>query len=148
MFKPYRILVPTDMSEHSDKAIRNALDIARQYNAEVYLLHVVQDPVQQCTIDYCISGELWKQLEDQMIESVREGMRRQLAKYPSIDPAAIKTDIKTGIPYQAILKEADEREIDLIVIASLGSTGLAKYLMGSVARHVLLGAKCSVLLTK
>jgi universal stress protein A len=148
MFKPYRILVPTDMSEHADKAIRNALDIARQYNAEVYLLHVVQDPVQQCTIDYCISEDLWNQLQEQMIESVREEMRMQLAKFPSVDPASVKTDVKTGIPYQAILKEAEEREIDLIVISSLGSSGLAKYLMGSVARHVLLGAKCSVLLTK
>jgi universal stress protein A len=148
MFKPYRILVPTDMSEHSDKAIRNAFDIAKQYNAEVFLLHVIQEPVQQCTIDYCISEELLSQLQEQMLESVRKGMRTQLAKFPSIDPALITTDVKIGIPYQAILKEAEERDIDLIVIASLGSSGLAKYLMGSVARHVLLGAKCSVLLTK
>jgi universal stress protein A len=148
MFKPYRILVPTDMSEHSDKAIRNAFDVAKQYNSKVYLLHVVQNPVQQCTIDYCISEDLWSQLQEQMFESVRKGMRTQLAKFPSIDPAAITTDVKIGIPYQAILKEAEERDIDLIVISSLGSSGLAKYLLGSVARHVLLGAKCSVLLTK
>jgi nucleotide-binding universal stress UspA family protein len=83
-----------------------------------------------------------------MLESVRKGMRTQLAKFPSIDPAVIITDVKTGIPYQEILKEAEERDIDLIVISSLGSSGLAKYLLGSVARHVLLGAKCSVLLTK
>ncbi len=148
MFKPSRILVPTDMSEHSDKSIRNALDIARQYNAEVFLLHVVQDPVQQCSIDYCISEDLWARVQEQMIDSVRKGIRSQLAKFPSIDPAAITTDVKTGIPYQEILKEADERDIDLIVISSHGSSGLAKYLMGSVARHVLLGAKCPVLLTK
>lgn len=148
MFKPSRILVPTDMSEHSDKAIRNAFDIARQYNAEVFLLHVVQDPVQQCSIDYCINEDLWNQLQEQMLNSVRKGMRTQLAKFPSIDPAAITTDVKTGIPYQEILKEAEERDIDLIVISSHGSSGLAKYLMGSVARHVLLGAKCPVLLTK
>ena len=148
MFKPSRILVPTDMSEYSDRAIRNALDIAGQYKAEVFLLHVVQDPVQQCSIDYCISEDLWSQLQEQMFDSVRKGIRGQLAKFPSIDPAAIKTDVKTGIPYQEILKEADERDVDLIVIASHGSSGLAKYLMGSVARHVLLGAKCPVLLTK
>ncbi len=148
MFKPSRILVPTDMSEHSDKAVRNAFDIARQYQAEVFLLHVVQDPVQQCSIDYCISEDLWARVQEQMFESVRKGMRSQLAKFPSIDPAAVATDVKIGIPYQEILKEAEERDVDLIVISSHGSSGLAKYLMGSVARHVLLGAKCPVLLTK
>ena len=41
-----------------------------------------------------------------------------------------------------------EKGIDLIVIASLGRSGIAKYLIGSVARNVLKGAKCPVLLTK
>jgi len=53
-----------------------------------------------------------------------------------------------GAPYDQILKEADEKAVDLIVISSLGTTGIGKYLIGSVARHVLLGAKCSVLLTR
>lgn len=148
MFKPSRILVPTDMSEYSDRAIRNALDIAGQYKAEVFLLHVVQDPVQQCSIDYCISEDLWARVQEQMFDSVRKGIRAQLAKFPSIDPASITTDVKTGIPYQEILNEAEERDIDLIVISSHGSSVLGKYMMGSVARHVLLGAKCPVLLTK
>lgn len=148
MFKPSRILVPTDMSEHSDKAIRQAFDIAKQFDAEVFLLHVIQDPVQQCTADFCLNEELFNQLQAQMCESVRLGIRKQLEKFPYIDADKVTTDVKTGTPYNEILKEADEREIDLIVIASLGSSGLAKYLIGSVARHVLLGAKCSVLLTK
>ncbi len=148
MFKPSRILVPTDMSEHSDKAIRQALDIAKQFNSEVFLLHVIQEPVQQCTIDYCISEELLSQLQAQMLESAQQAIRRQLDKFPFIDPEKVAIDIKTGIPYVEILKDAEERDVDMIVIASLGSTGLAKYFMGSVARHVLLGAKCSVLLAR
>ena len=148
MFKPERILVPTDMSDNSDQAVRKALDIAKQFGSEVFLLHVIQEPVQQCTVDYCISLELLNQLQAQMLESARKGMRNQLGKFPGIDPDQIAMDIKTGTPYDEILKEADERGIDLIVISSLGSTGLAKYLIGSVARHVLLGAKCSVLLVK
>ena len=47
-----------------------------------------------------------------------------------------------------ILKEGREQKIDLIVIASLGQSGMAKYFMGSVARNVLKGARCPVLLTK
>lgn len=148
MFKPSRILVPTDLSEHSFKAIRQAFDIAQQYNSEVFLLHVIRDPVQECSFDFCVSTNLANQLQVEMNESVRKGIKQQLANLPSIDPDKIITDVKTGNPYEEILKEADEREIDLIVIPPLGSTGLAKFMIGSVARHVLLGAKCAVLLSK
>jgi hypothetical protein len=61
MFKPTKILVPTDMSEHADKAVRQAIDISKQFNAELILLHVIKDPIQQCTVD-CISEELANQL--------------------------------------------------------------------------------------
>jgi universal stress protein A len=148
MFKPSRILVPTDMSEHSFKAIRQAFDIANQFNSVVILLHVIRNPVQECTFDYCISKELIAHLQSEMLNAARNGIRQQLANLPGIDSDKIITDIKSGNPYEEILKEAEERDIDLIVIASLGHSGLAKYLIGSVARHVLLEAKCPVLLTK
>jgi len=83
-----------------------------------------------------------------MLESARKGMRQQLSRFPWIDADTVTTDVRTGIPYEEILHAAEELEIDLIVIASLGATGLSKYLMGGVARQVLLGAKCSVLLAK
>jgi len=43
MLKPTKILVPTDFSEYSDRALRQALDIARQYGATVYILHVLRE---------------------------------------------------------------------------------------------------------
>lgn len=148
MFKPTKILVPTDMSTHSDKAVKQAIDIARQFNSELFLLHVIQDPVQQCTVDYCISESLVSQLQAELLESARKGIQQQVEKYPEAKDLTITTDIKTGTPHDQILKEELERGIDLVVISSLGSTGLAKYLIGSVARHVLLGSTCSVLLVK
>lgn len=148
MFKPSRILVPTDMSSHADKAIRQALEIARQFGSEVYILHVMQDHVQQCTGDYCLDEALVRELQKQILEGARKGIENQLTKVDAEDAALAKIDIKDGVPYDEILKEADEKGADLIVISSLGTTGLAKYMIGSVARHVLLGAKCSVLLVK
>ncbi len=113
-----------------------------------FLIHVIQDPVRQCTVDFCIDEELFIRLQAQMCESARSAIRKQLEKFPYIDPEKVTTDIKTGTPYDQILTEAEERGADLIVISSLGTSGPAKYLIGSVARHVLLGAKCPVLLTK
>jgi universal stress protein A len=148
MFKPTKILAPTDMSTHSDKAVRQAIEIARQFGAELFLLHVIQNPVQQCTVDFCIDANLVTKLQDEMFDAARKGIQHQAEKYPEAKEITITTDVKTGTPHDRILQEEVERDIDLIVISSLGATGMAKYLMGSVARHVLLGAKCSVLLVK
>lgn len=148
MFKPSRILIPTDMSDHADKAIRQGFEIARQFGSEVYVLHVVQDHVQQCTVDYCIDVKLADELQKQVMEGAREGIKKQVERLVGEEAVKATLDVKDGVPYDMILKEADERSADLIVISSLGTTGMAKYLIGSVARHVLLGAKCSVLLVR
>lgn len=149
MFQPTRILVPTDMSERSEKAIRHAFDIAKQFDAEIFLLHVVQDSIQQCTVDFCIDEGLFKKLQARKYGSVRSEIGKILRKYPYvpyIDPDKVTIDVRTGNPNKEILKEAEEREIDLIVIASRGSSGEMKYFLGSILQQVLLGAQCSVLL--
>jgi universal stress protein A len=148
VFKPSRILVPTDMSEHSDRAIRQALDIAKLFDSEVYVLHVIRDPAQLCTVDYCVSEELMDRFAEEAFESARRGVRSQLVKFRSMGDINIATDIKAGVPHDEILREAEDNGIDLIVISSQGATGLAKYLMGSVARHLLQAANCPVLLVR
>jgi universal stress protein A len=148
MLKPTKILVPTDFSEYSDKAMRQALDIAKQYGAKVYLVHVIQDEVRQCVVDYCLTDEMIKQVEDQMLQTAQANIQKQVEKFPQSKEVEVFTEVKKGIAYEAILKEEEEKGVDLIVIASLGRTGLSRYLIGSVARNVLKGAKSPVLLTK
>ncbi len=148
MFKPSKILIPTDMSPHADKAIRQGFEIAKQFGGEVFVLHVVPEHVQQCTVDYCIDETLAVQLQNQMMEGARVAVQKQVEKNVGEEAAKATIDVKNGVPHDEILKDADERGIDLIVISSLGTTGLAKYVIGSVARHVLLSAKCSVLLVR
>lgn len=148
MFKPSRILIPTDMSDHADKAILQGFDIAKQFNAEVFVLHVIQDHVQQCTVDYCVDAKLTEELQRQVLEGAKEGVQKQVKRLVGEEAAKATLDVKDGVPYDQILQDAVERGVDLIVISSLGTTGLGKYLIGSVARHVLLGAKCSVLLVR
>jgi nucleotide-binding universal stress UspA family protein len=147
MLRPTKILVPTDFSEYSDKALKQGLDIARQYKAKVYLFHVIP-VIQQYVADYAISGDAILAAEKQAEETSAESMKNQLGRFPHYEEVEVITDVAIGMPSEAILKEADGRGIDLIVIASLGRSGIAKYLIGGVARNVLKGAKCPVLLTK
>jgi nucleotide-binding universal stress UspA family protein len=57
-------------------------------------------------------------------------------------------DVKSGSPYEEILREQQERKADLIVIASHGRTGILKSLIGTVAERVMREAKCPVLLVR
>jgi len=147
MLKPTKILVPTDFTEYSDKALKQAIDIAKQYNAEVYVLNVVA-PIDKYIIDYCMLGAFIKGIEVSAKKTAIDNMKKQLEKFPLAKEVKVTIDVRFGLSYDEILKEAERVGIDLIVIASLGQSGLAKYIIGSVARNVLRSAKCPVLLTK
>jgi universal stress protein A len=152
MLMPTRILVPTDFSQYSDRALRQALDIAKEYHAKVFLLHVMDErfygPVAWTSSDLGLSKEMWRQVKDRHRAEMEEKLQDQLHKFPQAEEVETVANVRLGIPYEEILKEGKEKGIDLIVIASLGSTGMAKYLIGGVARNVLKGSKCPVLLVK
>ena len=92
------ILVATDFSEPSDVALHIAIDLARQQNANIYLLHV---------------------LRPRETENKGEMMQRQIAKFPDAKSVEIVPLIRTK-PYEEILKTQKEKDIDFIVIAGHG----------------------------
>lgn len=149
MLRPAKILVPTDFSDSSDKALRQGIDIARQYDAELWVLHVVPLELTYALSDYSIPAEALETFEKQQAEGAFQSMKQQLARVAGGEEGLkITLDISRGIAYEEILGHAKAHGIDLIVIASLGKSGLAKYFVGSVARNVLKKAVCPVLLTK
>ena len=152
MLKPTKILVPTDFSEHSDKALKQALDIALEYGAKIYVLHVVEERLQTTLAgdhaDLIINLDEIAKLEKDLVNHAKERLHRQIEKFSECKNAQVIRKVVSGIPYQEILREQENLGIDLIVIASLGNSAIAKFLIGSVANNVLRGAKCPVLLTK
>ncbi len=147
MFAPKSILVPTDFSEYSDRAIKQAVDIAEQNNAKIFLLHVV-DRLQQCAIDYCIPLEVMQKVQSESEKEATKKMQEEADKILQSKKIEVAFDVKSGTPYEEILKEQQERTADLIVIASHGRTGILKSLIGSVAERVMREAKCPVLLVR
>jgi universal stress protein A len=144
MFAPKSILVPTDFSEYADRALKEAVDIAVQNKSRIYLFHVV-DKLQPCVVDYCIKDEVLMAVEKESIRVSQEKMQKEVARIAKEQQLDIVFDIKTGVPYEEILKEQQDKKADLIVIASHGRTGLL-HLLGSVADKVMRSAKCPVLL--
>ena len=147
MFAPKRILVPTDFSDSSDEALKQALELAKQYNAKVYLLHVAE-PIAQCTTDYCLDVSTVKQAEDTEIMQAKEMMLKELKKFPEFQEIEVISDIREGEPVQEILKEQEERQVDLIVMPSHGKTGFIKRFMGQISEKVMEEAKSPVLIVR
>ncbi len=149
MLMPTKILVPTDFSEYSDKALRQAFDIAKQYKATVYVLHVIHEKMSDRLDDYGITYPAHvEEIERRMIEGAGSRLKDQIGKFPQAEELEVVSEVVIGDTSESILEAEASKGIDLIVIASLGRTGMAKYLIGGVARNVLKGAKCPVLLTK
>ncbi len=147
MFAPKRILVPTDFSDYSDEALKQALELAKQYNSKVYLLHVA-NPVTQCTADYCLDVETFKKAEENAMIQAREMMQKELQKFPEFQEIEIISDIREGEPVKEILKEQEEKGVDLIVMPSHGKSGILKRLMGQIAEKVMEETKSPVLLVQ
>jgi universal stress protein A len=149
IFSPKRILVPTDFSSYASNALRQAMAIASTYQAAVILLHVIDEQITQCIIDFCLSDAVINQIKQQQISTTSDKLQREIngviEGHRDVD---ISWDIKTGIPYDEILKMQQDKGIDLIVMASHGRTGIVKNLVGSVAEKILRGARCPVMLIR
>ena len=148
MLIPAKILVPTDFSRYSHKALEQALDIARICKAKVFCLHVLDGETYSADQDFVVPKDVADPFEDDSLACAKERLQNQLDRFPQAKEVEVDTNIREGVPYEEILKEAKEQGIDMIVIASLGQSGNAQYLIGRVARNVLKEATCSVLLTK
>lgn len=147
MFAPKRILVPTDFSDYSDEALKQALELAKQYNAKVYLLHVAQ-PVAQCTADFCLDASTVEQAEKTEIQHAEEKMKKELKKFSEFQEIEVISDVREGKPVEEILREQEEKGVDLIVMPSHGRTGIMKRLMGQLTEKIMEEAKTPILLVR
>jgi nucleotide-binding universal stress UspA family protein len=136
------ILVPTDFTECSHKALSYALSFARQFGAEILLLHVVesmpavgQDALLQSSL---LTVALHEESDRQMDRLQRE----------SLADAPVNTMTIDGLPWQRIIEVAREKNIDLIVAGNGGRSGLARVLMGSTAERIVRHAPCPVLVVR
>lgn len=149
MFTIKSILVPTDFSSYAHNALTHAVDMAKKYQAKIFLFHVIDEHVQQCVVDYCLSDAVIRQYEEESLKTSDQKLQEEITRISSItDGMEIIPCAKRGIPYDEIIKLQEEKNIDLIVIASHGKTGILKNLIGSVSEKVVRTAKCPVMVIR
>ena len=134
-----KILVPVDFSEHSRKALRYALAFANQFDAEVTLVHIVEQMVYPGDWMYppLAVTDFASEKREQMIERLR-----------SLDAGSgVRTNhvVRLGRAWQEVVEIARESQTDMIILATHGYTGLKHVLLGSVAEKIVRHAPCPVL---
>ena len=139
----HKILVPTDVSDTSRKALDYALEIAKKYNSEVELFHVTYTA--QAYWGYAVSyGILVSQ--EQLDESGEAALEAALTGIDVGDVNLTKKHI-SGHPATAIVEES-KNGFDLIVMGSHGHGPISGVVLGSVAQRVLAHANCPVLVVR
>ena len=143
MFK--HILMPTDGSEHSERAIKRGIELAKLCNAKVTGIHVVPD--YHMLLAY--EGAFDSVTEEKIQEEAQQNAARFLEFVKTSAAAAnVPCDavVTTNVhPYDAIVNTANERGCDLIVMTARYRKGLVALLMGSEASRVLHRASIPVL---
>jgi len=137
-----KILVPIDFSDYSKNALKYAAQFAKQFNAKIYLVYVVEPMIYPA--DFSM-GQVAIPSTDIDLQKRGEDELNLLAKN-FIDPSIIvETVIRTGKPFVEINDTATEKDVDIIIMATHGHTGVEHLLFGSTAEKVVRKAPCPVL---
>lgn len=130
--QPFKhILVATDFSEQSDRAIQLATDLATAFHSSLTLLHVYESS----DALYSERASYWEKLVEPLLEEAESKLAQRVQSIGQEIPE-VGGKIRHGIPYEQILVAARDYGADLIVMGTHGRKGLARTLLGSVAEKV------------
>ena len=138
-----KILFPIDFSECSPRLAPYAINLARKYDAKLYLLYVVHTMTRFGFMWVAIPPSL-KKIDQDIAKTAEKNMkafcRDHLEGFTNYE-----TSVVIGDPSEDILKFVENEGIDVIVMGTHGRKGLERTVFGSVAEKVVRGASCPVL---
>ncbi|MFA7289305.1 MAG: universal stress protein [Melioribacteraceae bacterium] len=137
-----KVLVPIDFSEYSKNAFKYSVDFVKQFDAELFLIYVVEPIIYPA--DFSLGQVAIPSIDIDMQKKAEEELD-SLAKQFINNNLNYKVVIKTGKPFVEINEYAREQDIDMIIIATHGHTGVEHLLFGSTAEKVVRKAPCPVL---
>lgn len=136
-----KILCPVDFSPASERALKNAIHLSRAFGAELFVLNVVKH-----LAGFALYGLTEREREHALGQ--QEETFQEFLKDFDLHSVNWSKSIREGKPHREIIACAKEWPADLLVMGSVGRTGLSKILLGSVAARVLKEMPCSVVTVK
>ena len=137
-----KVLVPIDFSDYSKSALNYAADFAKKFNAGIILIYVVEPVIYPP--DFSMGQIAIPTINTEWDMKAKEELDK-LAKTEIPDAITVNTVVKTGKPFIEIIETASEEDVDMIIIASHGHSGMEHILFGSTAEKVVRKAPCPVL---
>lgn len=142
-----QVLFPTDFSGCANFALPYAAAIARATQAKIICVHVVEPIVPAVGYTGLAEPMPIADITDQLEDSAERELPR-LAQCEECEGLNVEEVIVHGDAAAEIVRVAEERKVDLIVISSHGRTGLGRMIFGSTAEAVVRHAHCPVLVVK
>lgn len=152
----YNILVPFDASELSIKAVEQAIELARENQTQVFILHVIREiPLTtrfsriELRNQEVVISPYSKKVYDELRDDMNITLEEQKKRYSHYN-ISINTEIRIGDPAEIIVEFTKQNGIDLIVMGSIGLKGITAMIkkLGSVARSVAEEVTCPVLIMR
>jgi nucleotide-binding universal stress UspA family protein len=143
-----KIMVPVDFSEHSTLAFGHARLVATAFDAELQLVHVVEQVVHSHPSFWSAEPALAGELHQQSIRSAEQLVAELARAHADELGQSVQARVVSGSLPGALADDAAASGIDLIILSTHGRTGFARWLMGSVSERLLRVAPCSVLVVR
>lgn len=143
MYKVSKIILPTDLSRFSLTAFDYAKDIAEQYEAEIYIVFVLDNNPPLVMLQN-IKGKSSLTKEEYEARKIKE-FKSVLAELKDSTSALVKGEIRHGDDSDEIISFSNEIKADLIILSTHSRTGFLRSVLGSVADKVIQNARCPIL---
>ena len=146
MIEIERILVPMDFSHSARDAVDIAVDLAEKFRAQIYLLHVFENPFDY---PYFLHMEMAESQLHSIVQAEMEEALEDLVRQFSPPSVPIESVfVENGVPFAEIIRTARELAIDLIVMSAHSRMGIPNLLIGGVTEKVVRKAPCPVLVIR
>ena len=140
-----KILVPIDFSDYSKKALHYAVPFARQFNATIYLLYVVEPTIYPADFSF---GQIGMPNVDNELRTKGEQELQELITNEIKGAVPSEAFVKVGLPFVEVVSFAKDEKIELIIVATHGHSGVEHVLFGSTAEKIVRKAPCPVLVVR
>lgn len=143
------ILIASDLDETSHLALDLAVNTARQFGSKLHLLHALELSVDRHIAHTGLPEQKIKQLRQQEHTEAEKSLHDQLSQsdYRTL-PYGVQTHVIGGPADVVILEAIEQHEIDLLVIGTIGRSGLPGMFIGNTAERLLPQVDCSLLVVK
>jgi universal stress protein A len=143
-FRLDRILVPTDFSPNSLRAVKYAVQLAKRLDAYLTIMHVVPEP---SALDYPMEGIPREEVAGWQREAAKQ-LEQQVTEAKQLHPKVDSIQRMALSPRDEIVKVAADLPADFLVLSTHGLTGWKHFLLGSYAEKILEHAPCPTAIVK